>query len=175
MKKKKKNKNDKRLPSQVITLIDSYSCVRRQDCKRSWVYFQIQWQRVPRLTSIVCYELGSGKWQHMCHIFAIPAIEEEIEISIRLPPKYAKGHCVATWGKYKVHRKLQIYIISSPIITAVCWTFTCFCLFFIVMQSLISFYGRSPTEMNINHLFSWQVSFGLYWYLNSSWKSMSRL
>lgn len=62
---------------------------------------------MPRLTSTVCYELGSGEWQHMCHRFAIPAIEEEMEISMRLPLKYAKGHGVTTFRKYKAHRKTQ--------------------------------------------------------------------
>lgn len=57
------------------------------------------------LTSTVCYEHGSRKWQHMCHIFAIPAVEEEIEKSI--PLQDAKGHCGSTLWKYKVHRKIQ--------------------------------------------------------------------
>lgn len=35
----------------------------------------------------------------MYHIFAIPAVEEEIEISVRLPLKDAKSHCVTTLWK----------------------------------------------------------------------------
>ena len=43
----------------------------------------------------------------MCHIFAIPAVEEEIKISICLPLKGAKGHRRTTLWKYEVHRKNQ--------------------------------------------------------------------
>lgn len=81
----------------------------------------------------------------MCHIFAIPAIEEEIEISIHVPLKYVKGHCVSTLRKYKVHRKTQNicnFINHNSLLN--------FCLFLSVLYSyvILNFFLWKVTDRN---------------------------
>ena len=96
-------KKDKWLSSQVTHVIYLHRCVQSWTAK-GYAITPNSVTKMPSWTSTACCESGSGEWQYICHMFAIPIVKEEIEISIGFLLKNSKDHCGPTLWKYEVHK-----------------------------------------------------------------------